>query len=85
LFKVDESEENENEVDDELLSSEDDMVTSSNNKQKPCLDLKSNLIRQYISHIPAQIGETKRIEVITKELFSNLFPNKFSQKKLTYS
>ncbi|CAG8851773.1 15176_t:CDS:1, partial [Gigaspora margarita] len=43
------------------------------------------IIHEYISHTPAQFGGTRRIEVIAKEIFSDLFPKEFSSKKLDCS
>ena len=89
LFNIDEISEEERESDyennnNEILS-DDDMIIPLNNKRKPYLDFKSNVIREYISRTPAQFGETRRIKVIAKELFPDLFPKNFSCKKLDYS
>ena len=86
LFRVDETDEIQAEYEEEEdLSSEDDMIVPSNNKRKPCPGLSSKEIRKYISHTPAQFGGTRRVEVIAKELFPNLFSTKFSRKKLNHS
>ncbi|CAG8805380.1 14494_t:CDS:10, partial [Gigaspora margarita] len=45
----------------------------------------SFIIHEYISHTPAQFGGTRRIEVIAKEIFLDLFPKEFSSKKLDCS
>ncbi|CAB5394396.1 unnamed protein product [Rhizophagus irregularis] len=84
LFNVDEISDVENDCEDEILS-DDDMIILSKNKQKPCPRLRSNVIYEYISRTPAQFGETRRVEVVAKELFPNLFPSNFSHKKLDCS
>ncbi|CAB4475540.1 unnamed protein product [Rhizophagus irregularis] len=84
LFNVDEISDMETDCEDENLS-DDDMITSSKNKRKPCPGLRSNVIFEYVSHTPAQFGGTRRVEVIAKELFPNLFPKNFSRKKLDCS
>ncbi|CAB4476852.1 unnamed protein product [Rhizophagus irregularis] len=84
LFNVDATSDVENDRENEVLS-DDDMIISSNNKQKPCTSLRSYIISEYISHTPAQFGGTRRIEVIAKELFPSLFPTNFSRKKLDCS
>ncbi|CAG8746725.1 32688_t:CDS:2 [Gigaspora margarita] len=84
LFKIDKINDVENDCESEVLSN-DDMIIPSNNKQKPCSGLRSSIIREYISHTAAQFGGTRRIEVIAKEIFPNLFPKEFSCKKLDYS
>jgi hypothetical protein len=87
LFNVDEENEvqTESDIEDEYLSSEDDAITLSNNKRKPCPSLKSRSICKYISRTPVQFDGTRRIEIVAKELFPNLFPNKFTHKRLTHS
>jgi hypothetical protein len=84
LFNVDEISDVENDCEDKILS-DDDMITSSKNKRKPCSGLRSNVICEYVSRTPAQFGGTRRVEVIAKELFPNLFPKNFSCKKLDCS
>ena len=84
LFSVDEISDVENNCENEVLS-DDDMIILSNNKQKSYPSLKSNIIYKYISCTLAQFSETKKIKVIAKELFRDLFPRNFSRKKLDCS
>ena len=84
LFKVDEISDAENDRESEVLS-DDDIIIPSNNKRKPCPGLRSSIICEYVSRTPVQFGGTRRIEVIAKELFPDLFPKEFSRKKLDCS
>ena len=86
LFNVDEISDIENdcEIENEALG-DDDVIISLDNKRKPCPGLRSDIISKYVSRTPAQFGGTRRIEVIAKEIFPDLFPNSFSRKKLNYS
>jgi hypothetical protein len=81
------SDDNDNNFDD-ILSSEDEDQSNNNKKLKKricCLGLRSQKIRYYIERTPAQVGSTRRIEIIGKELFLSLFLDKFSRKKLNVS
>ncbi|CAG8613126.1 17738_t:CDS:2, partial [Racocetra persica] len=84
LFKIDEISNVKNDCESEVLSA-DNMIIPLNNKWKPCSGLRSSIIHEYISRTPAQFGETRRIEVIAKEIFPNLFLKEFSRKKLDCS
>jgi hypothetical protein len=57
--------------------------TRSTKKQRLiCMGLQSEEISKYIKRTPAQFGGSRYIEVVARELFSNLFSQKFSRKKL---
>ena len=81
------SDDNDNNFDD-ILSSEDEDQSNNNKKLKKricCPGLRSQKIRYYIERTPAQVDDTRRIEIIGKELFPSLFLDKFSRKKLNVS
>ena len=47
--------------------------------------LRSSIICEYVSRTPVQFGRIRRIEVIAKKLFPDLFPKEFLCKKLNCS
>jgi hypothetical protein len=51
-------------------------------KRYYCIGLRSAEISKYIQRTPAQFGGSRRVEVVARELFPNLFSQKFSRKKL---
>ena len=56
-----------------------------NQKRICCSGLRSQKIRYYIEQTPAQVGGTRCIEIIGKELFPSLFTEKFTRKKLSHA
>ncbi|EXX71932.1 hypothetical protein RirG_074070 [Rhizophagus irregularis DAOM 197198w] len=84
LIRVDEV--NENDQNQEILAiniEETSDNTRNTKKQKLiCMGLQSEEISKYIKRTPAQFGGSRRIEVVARELFPNLFSQKFSRKKL---
>ena len=84
LIQVDEV--NENDQNQEILAiniEETSDNTRNAKKQKLiCMGLQSEEISKYIKRTPAQFGGSHRIEVVARELFPNLFSQKFSRKKL---
>jgi hypothetical protein len=58
-------------------------VNMKNSKKRYyCIGLRSAEISKYIQRTPAQFGGSRRVEIVACELFPNLFPKKFSRKKL---
>ncbi|EXX67128.1 hypothetical protein RirG_117250 [Rhizophagus irregularis DAOM 197198w] len=86
LLQIDEIEDKENDNVPLLININKDIsnITKSY-KRLICHGLQSEQISMYIQRIPAQFGETRRIETIAQDLFPNLIFSKFSQKKLNYS
>ncbi|RHZ82106.1 hypothetical protein Glove_114g59 [Diversispora epigaea] len=87
IITVDSNDNNNNDLDD-ILSSEDEniqLTIKNTRKRIPCPGLRSQKIRYYIERTPAQVGGTRRIEIIGKELFPSLFSDKFTRKKLNTS
>src|SRR3954468_6616924 len=64
---------------------ESNTLTKSKKQKLMCYGLQSEQISMYIQRTPAQFGGTRRIEIVARELFPNLFSAKFSRKKLNYS
>ncbi|CAB4433635.1 unnamed protein product [Rhizophagus irregularis] len=62
----------------------DNKNSSKNAKKRKliCIGLRSTEISSYIKRTPAQFGGSRRIEIVARELFPNLFPYKFNRKKL---
>ncbi|GET63656.1 hypothetical protein GLOIN_2v1427013 [Rhizophagus irregularis DAOM 181602=DAOM 197198] len=67
----------------ELSAIETLNINEKNTKKRYyCIGLRSAEISRYIQRTPAQFGGSRRVEVIARELFPNLFSQKFSRKKL---
>ncbi|RHZ46483.1 hypothetical protein Glove_620g12 [Diversispora epigaea] len=87
IITVDSNDNNNNDLDN-ILSSEDEniqLTIKNTRKRIPCPGLRSQKIRYYIERTSAQVGGTRRIEIIGKELFPSLFSDKFTRKKLNTS
>lgn len=89
LLQVDELEEKQDDVMPVYLNINDgdlsNTLTKSKKQKLMCYGLQSEQISMYIQRTPAQFGGTRRIEIVARELFPNLFSTKFSRKKLNYS
>jgi hypothetical protein len=59
-----------------------DVNVKYSKKKYYCIGLRSAEISKYIQRTPAQFGGLRRVEIVACELFPNLFPKKFSRKKL---
>ncbi len=61
-----------------------DNIEHTKKRRLICIGLQFAEISKYIKRTPAQFGGSHRIEVVACELFSNLFSQKFNQKKLNF-
>src|SRR6266542_6623122 len=86
LIKVDEiNDDDQNEKFSALDIKEiSDNTEHTKKKKLICIDLWSAEISKYIKRTLAQFGGNRYIEVVACELFSNLFSQKFNQKKLNF-
>ncbi len=81
VIQVNEESENEKINDSSLSIYTNDNNTNTNNiskKRRICTGLQSLQISNYIKQILAQFGDSRRVEVVAKQLFPKLFSNKFS-------
>ncbi len=86
LIKVDEiNDDNQNEK-FSALDIEEILDNTEHTKKRRliCISLQSAEISKYIKQTPAQFEDSCHIEVVAHELFSNLFSQKFNQKKLNF-
>ncbi|RGB31607.1 hypothetical protein C1646_763854 [Rhizophagus diaphanus] len=80
LIQIDERNEDQNQ---EFSSIEILNVNAKNPKKRYyCIGLRSAEISKYIQQTPAQFGGSRRIEIVARELFPNLFSKNFSRRKL---
>lgn len=86
LLQVDEIAEQSEETVASRLYIDDETFLSDNDTQKRfvCKGLQSEEIFKYIKRTPAQFGGSRRIEIIARELYPNLFSKAFSRRKLNY-
>lgn len=85
LIQVDEINENDQDEEFSALDIEEITDTRSTKKRKLiCIGLRSAEISKYIKRTPAQFGGSRRVEIVTRELFPNLFSQSFSRKKLNF-
>jgi hypothetical protein len=87
LVQVDEEDENDQNQEDQydflaIDQSLDNINSIKNTKKRKliCIGLQSAEISNYIKRTPAQFGGSHRIEIVARELFPNLFSQKFNRK-----
>src|SRR6266542_4188547 len=61
-----------------------DNIEHTKKRRLICIGLQFAEISKYIKRTPAQFGGSCHIEVVARELFPNLFSQKFNQKKLNF-